>query len=289
MMRNLDEQWRIPAALATAALLALALAAPAIGASEARVTAAVGDVDGLSQHGGLEDDKTVQTGEDGSCSLLIDDRAIVEVCGGTRLTLARNSGDGTRIVRVDQGEARIVVDPSASGERVEIHTPAAIATILGTVVFVSVDPITKEVTFTSQDHQIRVESTNPKLGGGVTISGGEQVSVVPGQAPSAPQRLLPQAMAALGGCLVDLGPLSLALDRGAQETRTVKSIAEGGAVSSLPGVGAGIQVAIAVGDVGDSPNDDPPDIIQPTTRDPFDLLPPQIQVPEGCGSFPCEQ
>ena len=85
------------------------------------------------------------------------------------------------------------------------------------------------------------------------------------------------------------GPLALALDRGAQETRTVKAIAEGGAVSSLPGVGAGIQVAIAVGDVGDSPNDDPPILIQPTTRDPMDLLPPMIQVPEGCGSFPCEQ
>jgi ferric-dicitrate binding protein FerR (iron transport regulator) len=285
MKRNLDERWRTPAALATAALLALSLAAPATGATNARVTAAVGEVGGLSQHGGVGDDQTIETGDDGGCSLLIDDHAIVEVCGDTRLRLARNPSDGSRIIRIDQGEARIVVDPSAIGERIEIHTPAAIATILGTVVFVSVDPVTKEVTFTSQDHQMRVESTDPTVGGGVTVSGGEQVSVVPGQAPSSPRRLLPQTMAALGGCLVDLGPLSLALDRGAQESRTVKEIAEGGAVSSLPGVGAGIQVAL--GNVGDGVTDgtDALDPVVPTTVNDMMM---DLDLPSPCSGIPSD-
>ena len=136
------------------------------------------------------------------------------------------------------------------------------------MIFVSVDPVTKEVTFTSSDHQMRVESTDPTVGGGVTVSGGEQVSVVPGRAPSAPQRLLPQAIAALGGCLVDLGPLALAVDRGAQESRTVKGIAEGGAVSSLPSVSAGVQVAF--GNIGNGVTDGPDALnpVVPTTENP---------------------
>jgi len=154
--------------------------------------------------GPIADGEHVKLGEDGACSILLDDDAVVELCGQTSVVFKRDPDSNRRIVSLERGEIRIIVEPREFDERIEIHTPAAIATLLGTIVHVSVDPNTGETTITSAESRVSVRSDEPDVRGTTVIAAGEQVTVEPGGAPPAqPKRLDPQEVSELGGCLVD--------------------------------------------------------------------------------------
>lgn len=89
--------------------------------------------------GPIADGEHLKLGEDAACSVLLDDDAVVELCGQTSVVFNRDRDSNRRIVSLDSGEIRIVVDPRDFEDRIEIHTPAAIATLLGTIVHISVD------------------------------------------------------------------------------------------------------------------------------------------------------
>ncbi len=121
-------------------------AAAVEGPSGARITAAVGKNPAggdreLEQRGVLAEDEPLETGEDGNCSLLIEEDALLEVCGNTVLTMRKREPGGPQIVSLDRGDIRVQAEPRLESERIEIHTPAAIATILGSVIFISVDAL----------------------------------------------------------------------------------------------------------------------------------------------------
>ena len=90
-------------------------AAPAPAAeTAARVTAAVGSTSSegsaVDPRGGLQDGDDLETGEDGNCSLLVDEDALVEVCGNTSLRLERKDEPGVRFTEMielsDDGRSR---------------------------------------------------------------------------------------------------------------------------------------------------------------------------------------
>jgi ferric-dicitrate binding protein FerR (iron transport regulator) len=154
--------------------------------------------------GSIADGEHLKLGEDAACSVLLDDDAVVELCGHTSLVFERDRESNRRIVSLDSGEIRIVVDPRDFDERIEIHTPAAIATLLGTIVYVAVDPKTGETTISSAESKVSVRSDRPDVRGTTVLKAGEQVKVEPGAAPPATPRVLdPQEVSELGGCLVD--------------------------------------------------------------------------------------
>ena len=184
-------------------LVALAWsAAPAVFADEVagQITASIDAELG----GPIADGEPLQLGEGGACSVLLDDDAVVELCGQTSLVFKRDRDSNRRIVSLDSGEIRIVVDPRDFEERIEIHTPAAIATLLGTIVHVSVDANTGATTISSAQSKVSVRSDEPAVLGTTVLTAGEQVTVETGSAPPAkPKRLDPQEISELGGCLVD--------------------------------------------------------------------------------------
>jgi hypothetical protein len=191
------------------------------------VTAAVGttlsDGSDLQQRGELGEGADVETGKDGGCSLLVDEDALMELCGGTSVRLERKGGDpqGTRVVKLDRGEIRMVVEPRLGEERIEIHTPAAIATILGTIVHVSVDAL-GITTVASGAAKVMVASSTVGVSGATTLAKGESVVIEPGQPPRRKQRLDSTTMSALGGCLVDFHDVTLGYDRGASLDQKVE-------------------------------------------------------------------
>jgi hypothetical protein len=129
----------------------------------------------------------------------------------------RDRDSNRRIVSLDRGEIRIIVEPREFDARIEIHTPAAIATLLGTIVHVSVDPNTGESIITSAQSKVSVRSDEAAVRGTTVLAAGEQVTVKPGDAPPAkPKQLDPEEVAALGGCLVDFHVA--AADRDSQES-----------------------------------------------------------------------
>jgi hypothetical protein len=198
--------------------------------SAARVTAAVGTAvagdEALEQRGALEEGAELETGDDGNCSLLVDEDALMELCGGTSLRLDRKGGlpEGPRVVTLERGEIRMLVEPRLGEERIEIHTPAAIATILGTVVHVSVDAL-GVTTITSAANKVLIESADPSVSGSTTIDGGQQVVMAPGEAPpQQPSSISQQVMSSLGGCLIDFHEVSLRGDRATQMNQKVDEI-----------------------------------------------------------------
>jgi hypothetical protein len=197
----------------------------------AQVTAVVGDaVVGsgrlLANHSGIGDDEEIRMGEDGGCSLLVGDDALIEMCENTSVVLERDDRTGRRRVRVAAGEIRIIVDPRVAEERIEIHTPAAIATILGTIVHVAVDPATGDTTISSAQSTVRVENSDPSVKGSTTVAALEQITVKRGEAPpSRPRRLAREEIAALGGCLVDFHAAARKLARDDAWLHAVERIA----------------------------------------------------------------
>jgi len=180
----------------------LSSAAPAVYADEVagRITASVA----LELAGPIADGEHVKLGEDAACSILLDDDAVVELCGTTSVVFERDRDTGRRIVSLAGGEIRIVDDPRDFDARIEIHTPAAIATLLGTIAHVSVDSETGATTITSAQSEVSVRSDEPGVRGTTVLKAGEQVTVEPGSAPPAiPRQLDPREISELGGCLVD--------------------------------------------------------------------------------------
>jgi len=168
--------------------------------------------------GTIADGERVRLGEDGACSILLDDDAVVEMCGAAEVSFRRDGASNRRIVSLESGAIRIVVEPREFEARIEIHTPAAIATLLGTIVYVSVDPKTGETTITSAQSQVSVRSDEPSVLGTTVLTAGEQIHVEPGEAPPArPRRLDPEQISELDGCLADFH--KAAADRDSRASR----------------------------------------------------------------------
>ena len=283
-------------------------------AQAATVTAVVGSTqhganEALTQLEGVPEGEPVQTGGDGGCSMLLQENAVVEVCGDTKLSLRKREPGGPRVLDVEKGNVRVSAEKRLGDERIEIHTPAVIATILGTVVFVSVDAL-GVTTITSEVSKVMVASSNTALSQATVIEGGQQLVVKPGEPPPVnPQRLEATEIAALGGCLVDFHDASLQADRKEMLKSATDSIAEADAdTADLPEValvepGAGSPPPGGLGgpdvpgpELGDpSGSGDPPPYtpsqVNPTVEALVDeLIPGQDDYEEECpGGFPGEQ
>lgn len=242
--------------------LAAALAAGIASADEpaAHVTAVMGEAVGgdaelLQQSSAVDEHGALSTGDDGRCSLLVDDDALLEVCENTALTLSRD-GHGHRVVRLDAGSIRLVAEPRGSGERIEVHTPAAIATLLGTIVHVHVDPATGTTTVTSEHSRVRVHSADPSIEGSETVSALQRVTVEPGAAPRKPIGVTQEGIGDLAGCLVDFrrGALDDSLDDWQLDVldRLADADGGGGPFGRGPGAESG-PAELPLGPPGDDP------------------------------------
>jgi len=263
-----------------------------------RITGAVGQTtsgdQAVEMRGGLDENADLETGEDGNCAVLVDQDALVEMCGGTSLKLSRKGGDpnGPRVVNLDRGEIRMVVEPRLGEERIEIHTPAAIATILGTVLHVAVDAL-GVTTITSAANEILVQSNDPNVKGSTKIEPNEQLVIRPGEPPPArPTTISQRAMSGLGGCLIDFHAAALSNDRGnAADDRLNEVVDQDVADAILPAVEAGEnqvfegQVNDLQSDVNDVNTDPPNNQVDNLALiiDPLDLFPIED---DDCGVIP---
>jgi hypothetical protein len=223
---------------------ALAAAAPASAADPAaRVTVVTGRANAggvaVEKQARLRDGDSLQTGGDGGCSILVDEDAMLELCPDTSLRLGRRDGPGDRprVLELPRGEIRVLAGPRPAGQRIEVHTPAAIATIVGSVVYVSVDA-SGVTTIASAESEVRVESAR-RLGRPVTLAAGQQITVRPGAPlPRTTQKWDPDLSPA-HGCLIDFRALAFEGARSRGDTRALEAITGQDALDGLPAVGAG--------------------------------------------------
>jgi hypothetical protein len=287
------------AAALCAMVLLVAGAAPAA-ETAARVTAVVGGANlgdaALDRSVPVGEDAPIETADDGNCAMLVDEDALVELCASTIMTLTRRPDTGQRVVKIDGGTTRIVVEPRLVGERIEIHTPAAIAIIMGTTVIVEVDRVTGETKFTA-DNPVRILSNDPSVTDSAVSSNMEQVTISPGEGPSQPKKIDRRALENLAACLVDLHGVAVALDRRTASARTRERMALGdGLDMTLPAVG--LDQGVPDWEIDEPGGDDDQKL------DPFDqctdcslpprVIPvppkpaPEIPGPEPCEGIPCD-
>jgi len=150
--------------------------------------------------------ESIVTGPEAACSLLVDRRSLVQFCGKAAVRLRHDEQRGATIVDVMEGSTRALVGPRAAGEPLEIHTPVAIAAILGTVLSVDVDPVTGDSTFALEQGtvEIRTQTSDPTRSRTITLSAGEQVTVHKDGTADEVQRLELQDVAGRAECMKDL-------------------------------------------------------------------------------------
>jgi hypothetical protein len=163
------------------AACALAVSAPAGASITGTVTSVEGDAsvgESPAEMSSLvSKGESIVTGPDASCSVLVDRRSLLQFCGEAAVRLDHDAQRNATILEVMEGSTRTLVGPRPADEPLEIHTPVAIAVILGTVLSVTVDPATGDSTFALEEGKARIETRDPTLGRSFTLNAGEQVTV----------------------------------------------------------------------------------------------------------------
>jgi hypothetical protein len=267
---------------AIAALGALAMSGPAAAAVSGTVTSVKGDIsvgdDPAEIAGTVAEGESVVTGPDAACSLLVDTRSLVQFCGQAAVRLRYEERRGATIVDVMEGSTRALVGPRAADEPLEIHTPVAIAAILGTIVSVDVDPVTGDSTFALEKGkvEIRTRTGDPRRSRTITLNAGEQVTVHEDGTAGEARRLRLQDVAGRAECMHDLHAIPIWIARSDREPEvsekiTGKDIAD----LDLPHVGAPPEPPFELGgpDIGFIPGCDilgtcTPFEPEPTRREP---------------------
>ncbi len=172
--------------LAMAALIvtgALAISGPAGAEISGTVTAVKGDATVGAKSAQIaspvSEGDNIVTGPEAACSVLVDKRALIQFCGKSDLRLRHDEERNATIVDVTEGSARALVGPRRADEPLEIHTPTAIAAILGTILSVTVDRVTGDSTFALEEGRVQIQTlpSDPTLGRIIALNAGEQVTV----------------------------------------------------------------------------------------------------------------
>lgn len=219
-------------------LAASCLAGGALAAEAGKVTAVAGSVagggGGLAAHGGVAEGESLETGDDSHCSILLDENALIEMCERTKVVVEQRE-PGVRVVSIEAGKARVVA-PDLAGERIEIHTPAAIATLLGTELLVDVNAANGDTDFGCVEHDTNVVGVDPVVKGEELCAEGSGVFVPAGGKPEAARKLDPADLERLEHCLVDLHQVAKAGDSRSQRDDSLNQMAQ---AETTPPVGAG--------------------------------------------------
>ncbi|MBI1206963.1 MAG: hypothetical protein GC191_06705 [Azospirillum sp.] len=131
----------------------------------------------------------VQTGSNGRVRLRFIDGSVVTVGEGASLRIAdyrSGAAGGRRGLDLLGGAVRAVVETLDSGDRFEIGTATAVASVRGTdlIVIAAIAPTRARTEILAVTGQVAVRSRNSALGGGVVLRAGEGTDVAQGQLPT---------------------------------------------------------------------------------------------------------
>ena len=217
-----------PVFLLTAILgVLVSTASPASSTEGVLLTAATADTCALArpltEQDELGDSQNLEAGDNGNCSILLDQNAVVEICSQTQVSFGKDSKLGNRFVNIESGTLKLIVEPREPSERIEIRTPVATATILGTVVFVSVDRAIGATTIASSQGQVSIRSRESGLRSETTISAFEQLTIHAAETHQK-KEISEQQLDEFGSCLLDFHKLALKADRLRQETEATQRL-----------------------------------------------------------------
>jgi hypothetical protein len=209
---------------------ALATSGSAAAKVSGTVTSMKGDIsvgdDPAEIAGTVPEGESVVTGPEAACSVLVDRRSLVQFCGRAAIRLRYEESRSATIVDVMEGSTRALVGPRVASEPLEIHTPVAIAAILGTIVSVDVDPVTGDSTFALEKGKvaIRTQTSDPTRSRTIMLNAGEQVTVHKDGIADEARRLELQDVAGRASCMNDLHAIPIWIARSDREEEVTEKI-----------------------------------------------------------------
>ncbi len=229
-------RWKMGRRISLAMTIIIAVGALAMsGPAEAEISGTVTSVKGDTSVGAnpaeiastVTEGESIVTGPDAACSLLVDRRSLVQFCGEAAVRLRYEKARGATIVDVMEGSTRALVGPRVASEPLEIHTPVAIAAILGTIVSVDVDPVTGDSTFALEKGkvEIRTQTSDPTRSRSIMLNAGEKVTVHKDGIADEPRRLELQDVAGRADCMNDLHAIPIWIARADREPDVTEKIA----------------------------------------------------------------
>jgi hypothetical protein len=187
--------------------VALAMAGAAGAAPSGTVTAVTGDASVGAQPAEVSDlvaeGESIVTGPDASCSVLLDQRALLQFCGEAAVRLRHDEDRNATIVDVTTGSTRTLAGPRLADEPLEIHTPVAIAAILGTILSATVDPATGDATFALEEGSARIQTRGSAFPRTIHLEAGQQVTIRADGSAEMVKPLKPRDLSTLPDCLDD--------------------------------------------------------------------------------------
>jgi hypothetical protein len=159
----------------------------------------------LSLHSEVGEHATVEVPVGARCSLLVADRALVQICGDARASFSgTRNGDGS--IELNRGELKAIAPDDAA---FSVRTPTASVVLRGAGAHISVAPASGDTVISALDGQLSVSrryDTDATL-----VNAGQQVTLQRNQAPTGPSAVSRESLARNSACVNDDTRYSTAL------------------------------------------------------------------------------
>ena len=171
----------------TCALLLMAMSLAGVAGAATVLTSTTGNV--TTESANLAQDDVLAPGDrielegNATASLMVDDAAIVRLCHGASLGFLGDPDGSPSAMHLRTGQLKISAGERTADDPLAIHTPTAIATVLGTEAHLAVDLLTGDTVVTSLDRDVRVAGIGDFAHQSVVISTGQKVTIRKGSGP----------------------------------------------------------------------------------------------------------
>ncbi len=178
----------------------------------------------LSLHARLAVEELLEVETDGRCTLLVDDRALVQICGRSRASFPRPGRASPRTIELTFGELSVVAlsDPD---DTLHVRTPVADISLVGIGTHVRVAAGSGETVVSTLENPLRVATRGGAIG--VRVGVLRQLTLRAGEDPGEPRPISRAALARSTACPTGTSGFAAAL----RADRVMLA-------AGLPGVGA---------------------------------------------------
>ena len=160
----------------------------------------------LSLHSEVGEHATVEVPEGARCSLLVADRALVQICGDSRASFSETRNGGGGSIELNRGELKAIAPDDAA---VSVRTPTASVVLRGAGAHISVAPGSGDTVISALDGQVSVSrryETDATL-----VNAGQQLTLQRNQPPAGPRAVSRESLARDSACVNDDTRYSAAL------------------------------------------------------------------------------
>jgi Fe2+ transport system protein FeoA len=157
----------------------------------------------LSLHAVVAENLPLEVAHAGGCSLLLADRALVQLCGGAKASFAEVGSDDPGSIQLSAGELKAIAVTHPDGAPLEVRTPTASIVLRGAEAHISVAPDSGDTVVSTLESQVSVSRRDGSNADPVIVKAGQQLTLRRGQAPGELRTVSRETLARSSSCQDD--------------------------------------------------------------------------------------